>query len=308
MMSIGHRKGTILIMDDRAARGVDFIRGFVFLSALLVVAAPGMFGQTNAGQNGTVSQATSPEAKVPAFDVVSIKPNKSGSGNVSTNTSSDSFSATNVSVKMLLEDAYGIKQDLIYGVPGWANSDRFDIKAKIVEPDFAALKKLTVKQRRTMLQTLLADRFQLKVHTETKTLPIYELVVVKDGPKFKTSAPEGSPEDKSPNGVGRGAMMVQNTELTGHSIPLAPLVDTLANQLHRTVIDKTGLTGEYDLLLKWTGDDAADTADDESDASPDSSTPSIFTALQEQLGLKLQSSQGPVDTLVVDHVEMPSEN
>lgn len=301
MMCIKRRKGTIVIMDERAARGLDHIRGFVFLSALFVATAPVVFGQMNAGQNGATSQTASAEVKVPVFDVVSIKPNKSGSRNVSTNTSSDSFSATNVSVKMLLEDAYGIKQDLIYGVPGWASSDRFDIKAKIVEPDFAALKKLTPKQRRTMLQTLLADRFQLKIHTETRTLPVYELVVMKDGPKFKASTPEGSPEDKSTNGVGRGGMMVQNTELTGHAIPLAPLADTLANQLHRTVIDKTGLTGQYDFLLKWT-------ADDETDTSPDSSTPSIFTALQEQLGLKLQSTKGPVDTLVVDHVEMPSEN
>ena len=246
------------------------------------------------------------ETRVPAFDVVSIKPNKSASGNNnSTSFSGESFSATNISVKMLLEDAYDVKQDLIYGLPSWASSDRFDIHAKIVEPDLELLKKLTPKQAEGMLQAILVDRFQLKVHTETKTLPVYEMVVVKDGPKFKASAPEGSPEDKSLNGVARGAMTfqstVQNTELTGHAIPLASLTNMLTDQLHRTVIDKTGLTGQYDLLLKWTSDDT-------SDASSDSSTPSIFTALQEQLGLKLQSSKGPVDTLVVDRVEMPSEN
>lgn len=288
-------------MRDLVVRKPVFTRNHVFFSALFVVLVPGAFGQANAGQSGTASPAASATIKVPVFDVVSIKPNKSGSGNVNTNTSSDSFSATNVSVKMLLEDAYGVKQDLIYGLQGWANSDRFDIKAKIVEPDFVVLRKLTPAQRRTMLQALLVDRFQSKTHIETKTLPVYELVLAKDGPKFRASAAEGSPEDKSPNGVGRGGMMVQNTELTGHAIPLASLADMLTNQLHRTVLDKTGLTGQYDLLLKWT-------ADDGTDASSDSSTPSIFTALQEQLGLKLQSSKGPVDTLVVDHVEMPSEN
>ena len=288
-------------MTDLVVQKPVFTRNYVFLSALLMVLVPGAFGQANAGQSGTASQAASATIKVPVFDVVSIKPNKSGSGNVSTNTSSDSFSATNVSVKMLLEDAYGVKQDLIYGLQGWANSDRFDIKAKIVEPDFVFLRKLTPAQRRTMLQALLVDRFQSKTHIETKTLPVYELVIAKDGPKFKASAAEGSPEDKSPNGVGRGGMMVQNTELTGHAIPLASLANMLTDQLHRTVIDKTGLTGQYDLMLKWTRDDGTD-------ASSDSSTPSIFTALQEQLGLKLQPAKGPVDTLVVDHVEMPSEN
>jgi uncharacterized protein (TIGR03435 family) len=301
MMSIKPGKGLILIMDKSGSHTLGCTRSLVFLSALFVVLVPGVFGQTNAGQSGTASQTASAEAKVPAFDVVSIKPNKSGSGNNSTNFSNNSFSATNISVKMLLEDAYGVKQDLIYGLPGWANSDRFDIQAKIVEPDLDLLKNLSLKRARAMLQALLVDRFQVKVHTETKTLPVYELVVVKDGPKFKESAPEGSPEDKSPNGVGRGSMTVQNTDLTGHAIPLASLANMLTDQLHRTVLDKTGLTGQYDLLLKWTADDATD-------ASPDSSTPSIFTALQEQLGLKLQSSKGPVDTLVVDHVEMPSEN
>jgi len=301
MMSIKLGKGLILIMDERVSRTLDCTRSFVFLSALFVVTAPGVFGQTNAGQSGAASPPASAEAKVPAFDVVSIKPNKSGSGNNSTNFSNNSFSATNISVKMLLEDAYGVKQDLIYGLPGWANSDRFDIQAKIVEPDLDLLKNLSLKRARAMLQALLVDRFQVKVHTETKMLPVYELVVAKDGPKFKASAPEGSPEDKGPNGVGRGSMMVQNTDLTSHAIPLASLANMLTDQLHRTVIDKTGLTGQYDLLLKWTADDAPE-------ASSDSSTPSIFTALQEQLGLKLQPSKGPVDTLVVDHVEMPSEN
>jgi uncharacterized protein (TIGR03435 family) len=288
-------------MKEFVVRTFNFRRRCVLLSVLLTAVIPGASGQTSAGQNGAASQTAGAESKTPVFDVVSIKPNKSGSGNVTTNTSGDSFSATNVSLKMLLEDAYGIKQDLIYGLTGWANSDRFDIRAKIVEPDLALLRKLTPKQRRAMLQTLLIDRFQLKVHIETKALPVYEMVVAKDGPKFKSSLSEGSPDDKSLNGVGRGGMMVQNTELTGHAIALTSLADVLANQLHRTVIDKTGLTGQYDLLLKWT-------ADDGTDASPDSSTPSIFTALQEQLGLRLQSSRGPVDTLVVDHVEMPSEN
>ena len=152
-----------------------------------------------------------------------------------------------------------------------------------------------------MIQQLLMDRFQLKAHTETKVLPLYEMVLVKDGPKFKESAPEGSPGDKSPNGVERGGVTVYNTQLTAHAVSLGILANMLGDRLHRTVADKTGLTGKYDLLLEWA-------PEDDQDASSESSAAPFFTALQEQLGLKLQSSKGPVDTLVVDHVQMPSED
>src|SRR5260370_14169426 len=139
-------------------------------------------------QAGSAPQTGSAEAKTPAYDVVSIKPNKSGSGSVDVVTNNDSYSATNISLKKLLENAYDIKEDLISGVPGPIGSARFDIKAKIVEPDPDALKKLSAKQQGVMLLPLLVERFQLKAHTETKTLPVYELIVTKDGPKFKQSA------------------------------------------------------------------------------------------------------------------------
>jgi uncharacterized protein (TIGR03435 family) len=269
------------------------------LSVLLMIPISRLFGQAISNQSGTPPRPVGTEATAPAYDIVSIKPNKSDSGNISVNTNDDSYSATNVSLKMLLEHAYDIKEDLVFGLPGWANSARFDVKAKIVEPDAEVLKKLSRKQRRSMIQQLLMDRFQLKAHTETKVLPLYEMVLVKDGPKFKESAPEGSPEDKSPNGVGRGGVTVYNTELTAHAVSLAILANMLGDRLHRTVTDKTGLTGKYDLLLEWA-------PEDDQDASFESSAAPFFTALQEQLGLKLQPSKGPVDILVVDHVEMPS--
>jgi uncharacterized protein (TIGR03435 family) len=288
-------------MSEFTVRKSGLKKILVLVVVLFMIPITGMLGQATSNQGGTIPRPADAEATAPAYDIVSIKPNKSESGSVSINTNDDSYSATNVSLKRLLEDAYGIKEDLVFGLPGWANSAHFDIKAKIVEPDAEVLKKLSRKQRRSMIQQFLMDRFQLKAHTETKVLPLYEMVLVKDGPKFKESAPEGSPEDKSPNGVGRGGVTVYNTELTAHAVSLAILANMLGDRLHRTVTDKTGLTGKYDLLLEWA-------PEDDQDASSESAAAPFFTALQEQLGLKLQPSKGPVDTLVVDHVEMPSED
>ena len=270
---------------------------FGLAPALLIALVHGMFGQSSPRQTGTASQVASAETKVPVFDVVSIKPNKSGSGSMGIETHNDSYSATNVSLKRLLRDAYNIREDLISGVPGWAESTGFDIKAKVVDPNLDELKKLTGEQRRSMLQSFLADRFQLKVHIETKELPVYEMVVTKGSPKFH----EAASGNRSADGGKTPGMWIHNNELIATAIPLTSLAAMLSRQLQRTVLDKTGLTGKYDLDLKWATEDSKEPL-------PDSSTPSIFTALQEQLGLKLQSSKGPVETLVVDHVEMPSEN
>jgi len=245
------------------------------------------------------------EAGMPTYDVVSIKPNRSGSGRNSISENSDSFSATNISLKSLLVNAYDVRDYLISGLTGWANSDRFDVNAKIVEVDTDALKKLTDEQRNAMLQQMLADRFHMKVHLQTEVLPIYEMIVAKGGPKITAVEPIGPDPDADRNsdfkGMSRGNMRVSNTELTAHDVPLDNLAYALSGRLSRTVVDKTGLKGKFDLSLTWS-------PDDESAAASDSSAPSLFTALQEQLGLRLQPAKGPVETLVVDHVEIPSEN
>lgn len=248
--------------------------------AIVIAASPALPGQSNASQSA------------PAYDVVSIKPDKSGSGSAGVDSNNDSYIATNVSLKNLLADAYGIKEELISGVPGPIDSARFDIQAKIVDPDLHALRKLTSKQRRAMLLPFMEERFQLKAHTETKILPVYELIVTESGPKFKKTADSSSRDS--------GTSVQNNRELTAHGISMASLASTLTNSVHRTVVDKTELTDLYDLGMKWSPDDGSNTQTDIG--------PSIFTALQEQLGLKLKSTKGPVETLVVDHVEMPSAN
>ena len=299
-------------MTERFECNASFSGKLLLLVAgLLAIAGPGL-----RGQEPTTATA---DARLPAYDVVSIKPNKSDSGMVRAMYRPDGYSASNMSLKMLIQAAYGIREDLISGAPGWADSARYDVDAKVDGADVDALKKLSPEQRRLILQPLLADRFKLKVHTETKQLPVYELVVAKGGPKLKEATPGDTYANgiKGPDGVGRGGMMrVGRGQLTAQGVPMTSVVNMLSQQLHRTVIDKTGLTGKYDLELNWTPDHGLRVRCSRGRMAhrrmamlaPDASGPSIFTALQEQLGLKLQSAKGPVETLVIDHVEMPSEN
>jgi uncharacterized protein (TIGR03435 family) len=302
-------------MIQRLARKLIFGRGpLLLVTGSMAVATSSVLGQGGAPPSAA---PTTTDVAVPAFDVVSIKQDKSDSHMIRVRTNSDGYSATNISLKMLLQTAYGIRQDLISGVPGWADSARYDIDAKVAGSDVDALKKLSPEQRRAMLKPVLEERFKLKVHTETKELPVYELVVAKGGSKLKEATPGDTYANgiKGPDGTGHAGMMrVGRGELTGQALPIASLVNMLAQQLQRTVIDKTGLTGNYDFGLQWTEENSdpmfkgPDGGPPRTEPAPDASGPSIFTALQEQLGLKLQSTKGPVETLVVDSVAMPSEN
>ena len=225
-----------------------------------------------------------------------------------------SFVATNINLTSLLMNAYGIRPELMSGLPGWANSTRFDVNAKVSDPDIDALKKLTPEQKRTQRQAqmlaLLADRFHLQAHIETKTLPVYDLVIAKGGPKLKeNTALPSQPTDapgpgKPPANMKPGSMWISNSQMTAVGIPTSNLAANLAFRVERNVIDKTGLTGKYDFTLKWRPTELEGKAD----ASTDNDAPDLFAALQEQLGLKLEPSKGPVDTLVIDHVELPTEN
>jgi uncharacterized protein (TIGR03435 family) len=306
-------------MTKRSVRRLNFSKRLLLLVAgSMAVATPNLLGQAIVAPGGPASPNATEDVKVPVFDVVSVKPNKSDNGMMRIMFKPDGYSATNVSVKLLIQTAYGIRQDLISGGPGWLESAGYDFDAKVAGPDVDALKKLTPEQRRSMLQPALADRFKLKVHTEIKQLPVYEIVLAKGGSKLKeaTAGDTYANGIKGPDGVGRGGMMRFGPgQLTAQAVPMTSLTNMLSQQLHRTVLDKTGLTGKYDLELNWTPDQGADPmfkgpegSPQRGDAAPDSSGPSIFTALQEQLGLKLQSAKGPVETLVIDHVEMPSEN
>jgi uncharacterized protein (TIGR03435 family) len=148
-----------------------------------------------------------------------------------------------------------------------------------------------------MILPLLTERFQLKTHMEIRSGSVYELVVAKGGPKLKLSEDQTNHSNGSSNIYNAGS----KSNLTAKNLPIAMLAKVISSQLHRPVVDKTALAGNYDLTLQWTPDDAPESADA-------NAPPSIYTAVQEQLGLKLVPAKGPVDTLVVDQAAMPSAN
>jgi uncharacterized protein (TIGR03435 family) len=246
-----------------------------------------------------------PNAKLPQFEVASIRQNKSGGRSMSWKATADGFTCTNASLKLLVANAYGIRYDLISGGPGWVETTGFDIQAKVAGEDVAAYKKLTQKQRDTVLQALLVDRFQLKVENVTKVLPMYDLIVAKGGPTLKTSPPvTPEAEDEGKKTKPRGVFTFGPGNFKGQYLDLGTFAANLSDVLESTVADKTGMKGQYDIDLKWTPEDEKGSGTDNG-ADADLS---IFTAVQEQLGLKLQPTKGPTDTLVIEHAEMPSQN
>ena len=251
---------------------------------------------------------TDASARLPVYDVASVKENKSGERMMRIMNKPDGFSCSNIPLKTLIANAYLIRQDLISGGPGWVDSTGFDVEAKVAGSDMEAFKKLSPRQRYSLLQALLEERFKLKVHRETKVLPMFDLVVAKGGSKLKAAAPVAASADQAkgpdapkPHSMG---MSMGPGMFKGQALSMTAVANQLSYIVHYTVVDKTGLTGSYDLDLKWTPDDAGPPSGDTSAESG----ASIFTAVQEQLGLKLQSTKGPVETLIIDHAELPSEN
>ncbi len=284
----------------------SFRRGLL-IGLMQVASLAGLCAQVTSPSFSSTSQLKEPVPadKVPHYDVILIKPNKTDSGNSSIRVDDGNYDATNITLKGLIASAYGIKEDLIRGLPGWVNSTHYDIKAKILEPDARLVGRLTPEQWRSMLLPML-ERFHFKYHIEVKTLPVYELVLAKSGPKFTKSSAEAKY-----HGVSSGGVSVHNTHLTAHDVTLEGLVNSLSYNLHRTVVDKTGLTGKYDIDLVWSPEHSASVmnADASRTQSEGVDTPPVLvTALQEQLGLKLISSKGPVKTLIVDRADAPTEN
>jgi uncharacterized protein (TIGR03435 family) len=247
------------------------------------------------------------------------------------------FIAENVSLKLLMEHAYGIRDFQISGAPAWFDSEHYDVQAKPEESGKPANQdpmKMTEEQRqqqeerlKQMVQSLLADRCKLAFHRETKELPIYALTVANGGPKLQEvkkedivqpGPPPNGPKPGGPDVPYKGRMMrMGRGQINGQQVPLQFLADTLSRQLGRTVLDETGLKGIYNFNLQWTPDESqgqmfkgAPDGKEPGDGAPppESSGPSVFTAIQEQLGLKLESQKGPVEIFVIDHVERPTEN
>jgi uncharacterized protein (TIGR03435 family) len=279
---------------------------------LISLPLPSTFGQTGAASASSSEAGPADLAnKIPAFAVVSVRPNKLNDGRWRVRFTSDGFSARGMTLGQLLREAYGIfEDDRITGAPKWVNSERYDIEAKVDDADVSRLENLGRDQRLRMVQALLADRFKLKAHREFQDRPIYALVVAKKGPRLQESKHEEENRGKM-KGMGGVVTRSRPGQLTVEWDTMAGFAQLLTQQLDRKVVDKTGLTGRYDLKLDWTPEDRAapiGSGPNGTTGVPDSSSPSIFTAVQEQLGLKLEPQTGPVEILVIDSVEMPSAN
>jgi uncharacterized protein (TIGR03435 family) len=280
---------------------------------------------------GIESQAQNTSAIEPAYEVVSIKPHKSGDELFKMMFEKDGFSAIMVTLRMLIRTAYGVDDSRIFGAPNWLDSEKYDVEARMENSVANRLgemseDKLNVERRR-MVQALLADRFKLTLHRQTTQLGVYVLVVAKNGPKLQEAKPgnaylSGIKDNGEPLGAGMfrlGRFQGGRGELLGQGLSMAKLLRLLSEDiLNRSVIDNTGLTGNYDFTLEWKiGDESQgpmfkETGDypqvTGSTPLPEFSRPSFFNAIQEQLGLKLESQNSPGVVLVIDHVEKPSEN
>ncbi len=252
----------------------------------------------------------------PRFEIASIKPAAGGQGMFIRMNPGGRLSVSNMPLKELIVLAYRIMPFQISGGPPWIESARFDIEAK---PEVAP------KQGdiQPMLQALLAERFNFVLRRESREMPVYALVLARKdgklGPKL-TEPQTGSCFERDPtkdiaeqakSGARPCGMMRMGLgEFTGSSIPLDNLCATLSRMLERTVINKTGLTGKYDVALEFAPDEAriASLPPDAPRPQIDWNGPTIFTAIQEQLGLKLEPQKGPVEVFVVERAEKPTEN
>ena len=282
-----------------------------------------------------ILHATGP---LPSFEVATIKPSVDGKAAPSINTPSESRTM-NVTARNLIEHAYRIPwtpglNERVVGGPDWIDSVHYDVEARIDQSLVAALATMSNEQQKNqiglMMQSLLAERFKLTVHFESRELPIYALAIAKKG--VKLAAAKDTPtvvEQDDPQrpgvvlptraeGLRKGISVQyrgQEAEMTAKGVTLGQLVQWLAGYSEiggRTVADQTGLGGTYDFTLRWTRErlTALSAQSDQAGAaaSPEPESPALFTSLSEQLGLRLISTKGPVEVLVIDHIEKPSEN
>ncbi len=301
------KKRMAYIMTGLVVRKLNFSRKLLlWVAACLVLAVPIVYGLLNPA----VGRADNALGAAPKFSSVSIKSHPADANGIAgtrimMSLRNGSFVADGATPQTLVQIAYHIQGSQLAGAPDWMNSAKYDISAKVDKAAQNELNKLGEDQRgatgQEMLQQLLARQFKLKVHQESRDLPVYELVVSEGGSKLQKAGD-------------RGMMHLGTGELISKGTPLALLTEQLSARLGRTVIDKTGLTGNYAYALRWTpsAEEQARVKHDEL-ASPDtrlldSSAPPLLNAVQEELGLTLQPATEHVQVLVIDHIEQPSQD
>ena len=237
----------------------------------------------------------------PAFEVASIKPNHSGDRFPSLGpTTGGKFNVKNATVMFLLHTAYRLDEFRIAGLPAWANTERFDITAKAADGN------ATPDQIRQMIQTLLQHRFQMTVHREDREQQRYALVVAKNGPKLQKAKSDTCADNGTPNNPCGGFRIYKRSQMWGNTVTMAQFAAELTYMMERLVVDKTGIPGLFDIRVEWTPEQFG--AEPGDAVRADEPNPTLFTAVQEQLGLRMQSEKGPVEVLVVDKLSRPVEN
>ena len=324
------KRRMIYIMTQPLVRKLDSGKKILLgLATVVAIAVPCLSGLARGTRQSAAPRSADAANETFNYEVASIKPGKPeklGSDGLMHEramlmNSPDGFTASGGTLQMLIRTAYGVRDNQISGGPGWISSEKYDVEAKMNPATADKIKKLSEAEkepvRQHMLQMLLADRFKLTIHRETKELPIYSLVVAKGGSKLHEAKPgevlKGPGGSPAPPGSHLITMGLAGGELTAQNVGAEQIANLLTQQMGRTVVDHTGLKGNYDFTLHWTPDQVAPASNGPGGASPNSSTssesgPSISTAIQEQLGLKLESQKGPVEILVIDHVERASEN
>jgi uncharacterized protein (TIGR03435 family) len=259
--------------------------------------------------------AQSPDAQPLSFDVASIKLSH-GTPNLHFTPTPGALHVTSITLRDLINVAYEIKEIQLVGAPDWVNTERYDIDTKLEDSVAQAEAKFTPAQQASRLhlrlQALLADRFKLKISRVTKELPILAVVVAKSGPKFSPADPTppiaGSKDPQAPPGrMAQGPMPGGQWLLMMNGAPMSQFLLGFGGRSETAghyVVDETGLTGTYTFTLHWTPANPSALPAESSDPAD----VSFFTALQEQLGLKVESRKGPVPAIQIDHIERPTEN
>jgi len=284
----------VRIMTDGVADSLSMSRRVFFaVAGVIVVAGPILFGFLDAPRVRAELPQAVPGVALPSFAVASVKANKLDTNHFRFAFTPDGVHIENATLLMIIRGAYGAFNSLdneFVGVPGWAKTEKFDIDAKVDASDLTAYGKLAIDQRRLMMQALLADRFKLRARREAREQPVLALVVTKGGVKFRESTTV--PTYPTP------ALEFGHGHLAGVGT-MSELVSALTQSVGRTVVDRTGLSGRYDFTLDWTPD---------RDTSAEETAPPLYTALAEQLGLKLEPQKGLVDVLVIEAVQRPTQN
>jgi len=238
----------------------------------------------------TIPCMTAQQAIAPKIEVTSVKMNTSYRASAGNRFDPQRMSWTNVSLRQLVEAAYSVQDYQLAGGPSWMDADRWDIAATTNIPTKSS-------EKFKLLQSLLADRFHLIIQREIRNLPLYRLVIGKGGTKLSEAKPGQTDPAQRGTTVGRGSISAKQTSMS-------TFVYFLSGELRQPIVDDTGLKGEYDFDLTWSPTEMPDA---KSEAAEQVAS-SVFAAVQEQLGLRLQPSRGPVEVLVVASVQKPSAN